>query len=393
MILSRPPQHACLWSLAALSLALAASPVPLTAEEKTPETDPAARAAAAPATATVHLTNGHRLIGTILAGAPPSSEFLLLKTEHGQVTLPRKNVVSIDGDFSVQLQALEKNDYRGRLELALAAYEAGDAQVALEIVASQARSKNYDEVGRRLRAELTDEIHGGEAALPLYREYEKKGGKNADAIERLRQLEKAQADYKKELAAFEASQKNKTQQSGNQATAGTSAQQPPRIAEGLEASAGWSKEAEEFANPTSVSVVPLGGVDKDHVLRMQAAPGQRGKGALRLRFHPPYDLSDLTELQLSAYNEGKIPTPLSIALKTGEQWVYYESTTQAIQPGAWQRVSFNLSKPIFKSEASNWRHAGPVADLGQVRELQLQIHNGKTDATLLINQIGFQDPE
>ena len=90
------------------------------------------------------------------------------------------------------------------------------------------------------------------------------------------------------------------------------------------------------------------------------------------------------------FNEGKSPITVSVAVKCGDQWAYFESRSQQIQSDTWQVVAFDLQDKSFKSEASNWQHSVAVGDLGQVRELQLQVHNGKNNSAMLFNQLGFQ---
>ena len=236
----------------------------------------------------------------ILSGALPEAETLRIRTDHGIVSLPRNLVVDIDGDLSVKQQLIDPGDYNAQIELILWAIGQDQHDEALRALKKLVRHPQYDLVGKRLRAQLTDRVHGAEAALPHYRRYQNDGGTDPEAIARLQEITRVQEKYRAEIAAYEAAQKGDSQKPTDQQTS--------TVQEGLEKVGGWRKEAEEFANPTVVSIVPMG-TEKDNVLRLLARKGDRGKGALRLRFNPPYDLSGLPILQCAVFTKGSNPLP------------------------------------------------------------------------------------
>ena len=159
----------------------------------------------------VHLSNGHRIAGNVLSGLEPSAEILRLRTGHGIVSLPRNLVIGVDGDLAVQQQFISTDDYSAQLELVLWAVGQERYEEALEAITALSGNPKYDTVGRRLRAQLTDRVHGAEAALPWYKVYQNNGGDDPEAIARLKEIVAAQNKYKAELAAYEAEQRGDSQ--------------------------------------------------------------------------------------------------------------------------------------------------------------------------------------
>jgi hypothetical protein len=51
------------------------------------------------------------------------------------------------------------------------------------------------------------------------------------------------------------------------------------------------------------------------------------------------------------------------------------------------KLTFDLKSKAWKSYATQVPTNGIIADLDQVREIQLQFHNGSKPATVLIHQI------
>ena len=86
------------------------------------------------------------------------------------------------------------------------------------------------------------------------------------------------------------------------------------------------------------------------------------------------------------------PVTISIAVKCGDQWAHYESKGHRVLTETGKRLPLiSANKALNQKPAT--KHSVAVGDLGQVRELQLQVHNGKNDVAVLFNQLGFQEKQ
>jgi hypothetical protein len=95
-------------------------------------------------------------------------------------------------------------------------------------------------------------------------------------------------------------------------------------------------------------------------------------------------------LTFFAQNPGDKPLSIAIGIKTGSKYLFHESPQQVVKPGqAFHKLRFDFKAANFKSAASNWENNIRVADLNDVKEIQLLIYNGSADGSLVISNMGF----
>jgi hypothetical protein len=99
-------------------------------------------------------------------------------------------------------------------------------------------------------------------------------------------------------------------------------------------------------------------------------------------------VTDDSVLTFYAQNPGEKPINISVAVKTGSTWEFHESPLMRVKPGDFQQLKFDLKMSNFKSLATSWANTGKIANLDDVKELQLLIY-AKTDGSLLIQNMGF----
>ncbi len=318
------------------------------------------------------LANRHRLPGYIVArdddADPPT---VTIRTRSGLMVLPRSALATVSSGFAARQAALADDDHEERVVLAREALHNGRSQEAFDLL-SQIPSQHLGLEGLRLLATLTDALKGNddiEAVLDLYRRYRDAGGRDPLILQRLETLEGLLREYEQALAGHRQQREEM------------------RIDDGYEAADGWTSEDPQWANPSTPTVVdsPDG---LQRVLRIAYVGGSEDKAAILRRWR--LDPSNSPILQMSVSNPGDASISLSVAVKTGDNWEYFESRPYPIRPGEdWSQISFDLSGSDFKSESSNWRHSSNIANLHDIKELQVQIHNGRRDGTLYINNMGF----
>lgn len=329
----------------------------------------------------VLLDNGQRIAGTIDPTLDAGPGQVAINTGNGVIRVNRARVAGEDLGFPARRQRVKNNDLGGLV--ALARWCRGKAMntEALDLLTLAIGLPGVDLPTRALHARLIDELKGPEEALELYRAYRQDGGQDEVTLARLSQLEKA-------ISTFEAG--------GDVAIAATEpggvAAPPPRVKPtlqgGLEAK-GWDQEALQWSNPVEAKVTTIDTPDGTApALQLSFKPGDKDKAAVKRSIH--LIIGEDSVLTLQAQNPGDKPVSLAVAVKTGGKYIFHESPLLTVKPGKdLQTLRFDLKAANFKSAATSWANTGKVADLGDVKELQLLIYNGMSDGTLLITGMGF----
>lgn len=321
----------------------------------------------------IQLTNGHRIHGVIDLSdeATRSDETapLLVTTRSGSIALPRELIASIDYGFENRRLLLAADDLAGHIELARWAMANNRSADAYQLLIRFASHPDLDVGTLRLLARLTDELRGAQEAIDLYRRYRDAGGNDAPTLARLADLEDALARHAAAMAAWQREQ----------------AEREP-IAEGLESQGSWASDNPQWANPTQVQPVrsPTGNTR----LRIAFQGGEHHKASAR--YPSTLDVRGQPILRMHVLNPGERPAPMSIAVKTGDQWTYFESRAYNVPAdNAWHTIDFDLAAADFKCAASQWQPNTTVADPDDVKELQIQVHNGNGAGEVYIDGIGF----
>jgi hypothetical protein len=317
------------------------------------------------------LDNGQRIAGTVVAEPQADDRMVSIHTGTGLMRFDHRRIVKLELCYASRRALVKDNDLKGLIELARWCRSKGMNIEALELLEKAMALPGVDDATKALYLRMVDEIRGPEVALPLYKAYRDMGGRDPDTIKRLEQLEKVKADF--------------------DAQYGGAAAAAPRIdfaKEGLETRA-WMPESPQYFNPVEVQRVMLDGDDPTAALQITCKAGTQDKAAVRLSMAA--STNQHSRFCLSVANQGRRPIDIGIAVKTGSRYVYHESEPVTVEAsGKFKRLIFNLKDKTWKSEASGWQNNIPLAEGDQIREIQILFHNGKQDAKLVVDGVGFQ---
>jgi hypothetical protein len=321
------------------------------------------------------LANGQRLTGTIVATLG-DRDFITIDTGSGTMRIRRALLASTgDPGLEERLAALKPRDLPGHLALARWCRDRALNDRALDLLRRAQALPGFattpDGIG--LLARLLDEAGRALEAMPLYAAYRDAGGTDQTWLRRIAELEASKA-------AWEA-------QNGPMAPTGSLPPPAPSAPTGL--TANWERENEQYSNPVQVQVSSLATARGDvPAIAVTVSPGARGKGALRRSVRLDLSGQDTSAFVLQVANPGSQPVALALAVKTGN-WVFFESTTQTVAPGPATELRFDLRATTYKSQSSDWNPTGKIAQLDDVRELQLLVYNGNAEAQLVLAQMAF----
>ena len=372
-------------------------PAPRVAPSEASPTAPPADAAAVPTTPAtppgsdqVFLTNRQRILGVIDDTAPAKDDRVSIKLRDGGVIRVRRELIkSEERGYDSRRQSLKAGDFAGALELAKWCIEKDKKSEALEALetalgwAANAPSPAALLEARALHAQLVDELRGPEAALPLYQAYRDAGGKDADTLSRLAQLEEAVRQY----------QAQNQPAAQPEATTGAPVARVRDILEGRK----WDPESPQWSNPIeakNIDVDTVAGKNRILDVTFKGDPNRKGarvdKSAIRRAIPTP--IGDATTFSYYVRNLGDRPVRMTVGVKTGD-WVFHESSMQTVPAKSeWVLLSYDLTASTFKSEATSWDNNGTVANLDQIKEMQILIYHGQNEGHLQLDQIEFVPP-
>ena len=336
----------------------------------------------------VILDNDQRIVGT-LAEDPGDANFVLIKTLSGSLRLPKTRVASVELGVTSRFKQIKEDDLEGLITFARWCRTKGYHQAALTaldkafVLVRIDPKKPYDLSALALYARITDELKGPETALPLYRWYRANGGRDAEAIGRLDELEAivGRVDTPGLVPPIAI------------ASTGPAAETPAvagAFTEGLEAK-GWLGEAAQWSNPVAGEVIPLIGDDRlpgvKRALNVTFGKGGKDKAALKKSVN--LDATEDHVLTLRLKNKTTQPLRVSIAVKSG-QWVFHESLIQVVKGDeGWKELRFDLKDATYKSEKSKWANNAQVESLDEVKEIQVLIYNKDAEGSALISGMRF----
>jgi hypothetical protein len=340
------------------------------------------------------LDNGQRIAGSLDDKAERQPGQVAINTGNGIIRIAQEHIHQEDLGYESKRARLKVDDLKAVVDLGRWCRVKGMNEQALELMQIAVALPGVELPERALHARLTDELKGPEAAIPLYVAYRQDGGKDPETISRLETLEKAKAGGDATTAsdapAAPLPKVPNLVAGGEQLAAKAAAPAPkamPNLSDGLETK-GWVAEALQYSDPVEAKVVSLptadGGVSK--ALEITFKAGKMDKAAVRRIIK--LSVTDDSVLTFYAQNPGEKPVNISVAVKTGDKWEFHESPLMRVKPGDFQQLKFDLKASNFKSLATSWANTGKVANLDDVKELQLLIY-GKIDGSLLIQNMGF----
>lgn len=336
----------------------------------------------------VILDNQQRIPGQ-LEDDPESADFALIRTLNGTLRLKKTRITAVELGVTSRLKAIKADDLDGLIAFARWCRAKGHHQAALTALdkafnlARVDPKRTWDLSALALYARLTDEITGPEAALPLYRWYRAAGGKDAEPIGRLDQLEAIVGRSDDAIGPPPVLPRQPAPDS-EKPIASTSG------AEGLEVK-GWQGENPQWSNPVQTTLSPLIGDDRlDGVKNaLEVKFGKGGKDKATIKKPVNLDATEDHVLALRVRNKSDHNVRIAVALKTG-QWVYFESTQQSVKDSdGWKEMRFDLKGKDFKSQKSDWANNASIDGLDDVKEVQVLIYNQDAEGSALVSGMRF----
>ena len=148
---------------------------------------------------------------------------------------------------------------------------------------------------------------------------------------------------------------------------------------------GWESEDAKYSNPTEAQAsddgrqlkIAFKGGDKDKAVVCKACDKAKlsAKGTLRFRVANPNPKA----------------VQITVAIKTGSNYAFHESERITVKPGGeeFQDVSIDLDGSTFKSQATDWKNTGAIADPGEVQSIQLGVYNEDSSGTLIVADLAI----
>ena len=291
----------------------------------------------------------------------------------GKMSLELGLIAEIRPGLDYRLKNYDQEDLEEQRELARYCMAANRKQDALKILKFVNNKKPLPASQLRSLAQLVDEFEGPKAAIPLYQAYRKLGGKDIAALARLETLEAAIAAHQAKVEEIYA--KNPAAKT---------------ISEGLEKRTNWRSENTKWAKEVSIKNHPIdmGGNRINTVLQVDYKGGEKDKASIVLASKIDIRVQNLFTFYVS--NPSSKNLRMSVAVKCGARWDYFESRTKTVPPqSVWTEISFDLKRNDFKSQASEWKHQDKINEPDNIREIQILIHNDHNDGTIMIDGIGF----
>jgi len=318
----------------------------------------------------VLLTNGQRLIGTLDSAVEPKPGTVAIRTSSGLLRIRSDLVARVDESYATRRAKVSDTDAEGLVVLAKWCLTKGMKTEALELLSLVMKIAVVPVEARGLYAQLIDELKGPEAALPLYQFYRAATGSDPAILARLKELEDVDRAARGE------------------ANDPVPSAAVPTVPDFMEAK-GWNGESLQWSNPVTAKIIPLP-TDKgtNTVVELTFTGGDKDKMAVK-RPLAGVTLGENGEVAMFACNRSKAPMRMSLALKTGN-YIFHESQTLVLPAdAAWHEVRINLHSKDWKCEASKWAYTSEVANLNDLKEMQVLVYNGKADGVLLLDSIDF----
>jgi hypothetical protein len=300
--------------------------------------------------------------------------------EQGSLLLPLASIDRIEYDYQSQLQSLDEEDYEGHYRLGLWCYE---RQLYAEGLARLLHARGKEGVppavhlhlGRVYEALPKPDFRAALQAYEQYLETAPDGELAPAAREGVERVRKAMEKY------------GITEEEEQPAAA------EPTGDDGLE-TADWQKpDWSGQSNPARLSRPVIQGTTGNRVLRaeyryQEGLPLSEAKAPVQLSLNR--NLETTPVLSFNVYNPEEKPVEFSVALATGQGYVWHESPPIRVPPKAWKTDQrLDLRRPIWKTRESNWQHNAPVGALDRTRNLIFLIYNGKREGTLYFDAIRF----
>lgn len=376
----------------------AAKPKPPAATTATTPTESGETARTGPAPPaiehdTVILVNEQRFLGTVLS-EQTDPDWVMINTGTGTLRLKRENVRRVEYGLTARMGRVKADDLAGLVDLARWCRANARNEQALALLTKAVALPGCDTATRGLYAQLVDELQGADKALPLYIAYRNAGGDDSAILARLTELQTARAAWEEQMRAL-GLDPGGSDPAGNPVPAATAS----AVDEGYEKYK-WDSDSLDWSSPAKPSLITLvtpEGPRRVMQVDVEAHPTKPNVDKAAIVLRRPLALRQGAKLTLLAANRGSDDLRVGIAVKTGNEWTYYESKPQVVPATKsgqeFSQLSFDLGAADYKAQSTNWAYSARIASIEQVRELQILIHNGRNPGSVWIAGIAFEGGE
>lgn len=104
----------------------------------------------------------------------------------------------------------------------------------------------------------------------------------------------------------------------------------------------------------------------------------------------PKDWASKHILKFDLYNAGSA-TCADVAIRTGDNWTWYESKLFYLGPGWNYNITYDLTSSEWKSEATGWQYTSPLYDRDQVKTFGIGVFEYGEPGAVYIDNIRFDD--
>lgn len=152
--------------------------------------------------------------------------------------------------------------------------------------------------------------------------------------------------------------------------------------------AGWKGGPAEHGNPAVVRVLAESDGAGARAIEVTFTGGAKDKAVVSHALVKE-DLAPHPGLAFTVSNPGEQPVQIAIALKTGKGWLYHESKVSLIpaRTAAPVALSYDLEDAVFRTLATKWQPTSTIADLGELKEVQVVILNGAQSGVVVIADV------
>jgi hypothetical protein len=297
-------------------------------------------------------------------------------------------IARIDYDFESRTEALEAEDWQGHYGLGLWAEEMGMRRRALmQYLYVQGKPDVPPEVfvriGRLYEAVRPPEPEEAAAAYRRYLRLSPGGGAAEEAREGLARLAK-------EAAEPDGGSGIRQEERGvgtRRPPGGSLLVSPDDVpADGLETGA-WQRAG--WGNEGAARMVRNTGGEGDEVQELRYRAGSNDKAAFTRSIQQ--DLSAAAALVFDVYNPTDREVKLAVALTTLPGYTWFESRVRTVAPRSWTiGVRFDLTREVWKEEATGWRYVSKPRNLDNVQRLSILIYDRQNSGTLYLDRVRFE---
>lgn len=126
-------------------------------------------------------------------------------------------------------------------------------------------------------------------------------------------------------------------------------------------------------------------------LKLIYTGGEKDKTSFKHLTYFGADAAGKASLHVFVPPDCEKPPQAGIAVSTTAAYIWHESKTTALKPG-WNQLDVPLGSPHWKTQKTKWEFSAGIEHIGEIRAVNLIVHNGAETGWLLVEGLRF-DPD